>query len=255
MILLGASRNQIRLFTVDPMVGYEIGQTQTEIFRIVNMLTAEPFTPSIAATPAGEKRVCFSHLDWASFKQISSALASQRVAHLTYDQGKLEITMPLEEHETASEWIALFIRHWVTIMGMKLKTIGSTTLERADQNRSAEPDKGFYIQNHSKVSGKRVDLATDPPPDLVVEIDITHTDIDKNRLYASLGIPEFWRYNGEQIRFYQLQGEGYQEVEISPTFPLMQKEDLYPFLSQCFQDEIAAEANLRQLINDRVHNG
>jgi len=227
------------------------------------MLTATPFTPSIATTPVGEKRVCFSHLDWASFKQISSALASHRIAHLTYDQGKLEITMPLEEHETASEWIALFIRHWVTIMGMKLKTIGSTTLERADQNRSAEPDKGFYIQNHSKVSGKRVDLATDPPPDLVVEIDITHTDIDKNRLYAGLGIPEFWRYNGERIQFFQLQGEGYQEVEISPTFPLMQKEDLYVFLSQCFEDEIAAEANLRQLITDRlrrangerVHNG
>lgn len=87
--------------------------------------------------------------------------------------------MPLEDHEVASEWIALFILIWVSLSGLRIKTLGSTTLDRPDLDRGAEPDKAFYIQNHSKVAGKRVNLSTDPPPDLVLEVDITHTDIEK----------------------------------------------------------------------------
>lgn len=46
-----------------------------------------------------------------------------------------------------------------------------------------------------------MDLSIDPSPDLVIEVDITHTDLNKNALYAMLGVPEFWRYNGEILRF------------------------------------------------------
>jgi len=64
-----------------------------------------------------------------------------------------------------------------------------------------------------------VDLEQDPPPDLMVEVDITHTGIDKLRLYGAMGVPEFWRYNGESWRIYRLQnGEEYQEAEVSSTF-------------------------------------
>jgi Uma2 family endonuclease len=98
------------------------------------------------------------------------------------------------------------------------------------------------------VAGKTINLEQDPPPDLVVEIDITHTDINKLQLYASLGIPEFWRYNGEILRIYQLQNDAYQEVENSPTFPFLVKTKLYEFLTQAAVDEIAAEQQLRQWI-------
>ena len=69
----------------------------------------------------------------------------------------------------------------------------------------------------------------------MVEIDITHTDIDKLKLYASLGVPEFWRYNGELWRIYQLEDNEYQEVETSPTFAFVPKQKLYEFLMQAQQ--------------------
>ena len=96
-----------------------------------------------------------------------------------------------------------------------------------------EPDKCYYIQNEPLVRGRTVDLEIDPPPDLVVEIDITHTDIDKNALYAAMGIPEFWRFNGSALRIYQLEQDQYSEVECSPTFPWAAKEVYYNFLRQC----------------------
>lgn len=76
-------------------------------------------------------------------------------------------------------------------------------------------------------------------------MDITHTDIDKLRLYAAMGVPEFWRYNGQVWRIYQLQGTAYQEVETSPTFPDIPKAKLYEFLTLAQQDEVEAEQQLR----------
>ena len=202
--------------------------------------TLIPVTPAI-----GEKRVTFHHLNWQSYQQILHALPQTRSARLTYDRGILEITMPLEDHEFAVRLIERFIYFLVIETGLKIKTMGSTTLEREDLDRSPEPDNAYYIQNQPLVAGRTVRLDSDPPPDLVVEIDITHTDIDKLRLYASLGIPEFWRYNGQIWRIYQLQGQQYQEVEASPTFPNLPKGKLYEFLALAQQDEVEAEQQLR----------
>jgi Uma2 family endonuclease len=137
-------------------------------------------------------------------------------------------------------------------MGLKIKTMGSTTLEREDLNRSPEPDNAYYIQNQHRVAGRKVDLQQDPPPDLVVEVDITHTDIDKLQLYASLGVPEFWRYNGRLWRIYQLQDGKYKEVQLSPTFPLVTKERFNEFLEQAQYDEVEAEQTFRAWVQQQL---
>jgi Uma2 family endonuclease len=160
--------------------------------------------------------------------------------------------MPLIKHEFSLRLIERFIVILVMEMGMKLKTMGSTTMDREDLQRGAEPDCAYYIQNQPKVAGKAVDLSQDPPPDLVVEVDITHTDIDKNKLYASLGVPEFWRYNGQELKIYTLQEATYVECDRSPTFPWMQKEYLYNFLEEAQQDEIAAEVKFRAFVKENL---
>ena len=133
-------------------------------------------------------------------------------------------------------------------MGLKLKAMRSTTIKREDLDRGAEPDCAYYIKNQPQVAGRIVEFRQDPPPDLVVEVDITHTDIDKNKFYSSLGVPEFWRYNGQDLRIYQLQEGTYIEFDRSPTFPWVEKTYLYNFLEEAQQDEIAAEVNLRALV-------
>ncbi|MEB3247779.1 MAG: Uma2 family endonuclease [Merismopediaceae bacterium] len=197
-----------------------------------------------------EQRVIFYDLNWESYQQILQALGNHRASRLTYEQGTLEITMPSEEHEWTTRLFDLFIRILVAESGLKLKTMGSTTLLRPELLKGAEPDNGFYIQNSLKVQQKIVDLQTDPPPDLVVEIDITHTDINKFNLYAGLGVPEFWRYNGQALQFYCLQDGIYQEVETSPTFSFPLKERFYQFLQDCFVDEIEGEKQLRAWVRE-----
>ncbi len=102
-------------------------------------------------------------------------LTDRTRARFTYDNGVLQITKSLEGHERSARLIELFIRILVVEMGMKIKTMGSTTLDREDLLKSAEPDNGYYIQNYALVADRPVNLNVDPAPDLLVEVDITNS--------------------------------------------------------------------------------
>jgi Uma2 family endonuclease len=219
------------------------------------MTTIVATPPANTAAPTiGAQRVAIRGITWQGYQDILRALPQNRAARLTFDNGVLEIAVPSELHEFNGRLIELFIRILVVEMRLKLKTMGSTTLDREDLNRGAEPDNAYYIQHQPQVAGRTVDLAQDPPPDLVVEVDITNTDIDKNRLYASMGVPEFWRFDGQVWRILQLDGTTYQEVDHSPTFPWVEKADLYRFLAEAQQDEVEAEVNFRTWVRQQLSN-
>ncbi len=208
-------------------------------------------TPKLITPLTGEKRVTFHNLDWQAYQKIRQALEERSVARLTYDRGSLELVQPLEVHKFSARMIELFIRILVVELGLRMKTMGSTTLDREDLDRGAQPDNGYYIQNYAAVAGRTVDLSQDPPPDLVVEVDISHSDLDKNTLYAAMGGAEFWRFDGSELRIYGLEDGLYQELEVSPTFPLIEKVDLYQFLAAAKQDEVEAEIDFRQWVRER----
>jgi Uma2 family endonuclease len=208
--------------------------------------------PIKSLPPVGEQRVVFRDITWQRYQQLLAIFGDRRTARITFDRGVLEITMPLEEHEFSGRLIERLIIILVVELGLTVKTMGSTTLDRADLDRGAEPDNAYYIQNQPLVAGRNIDLTTDPPPDLVVEVDITHTDINKPVLYASMGIPEFWRYNGQEWHIYKLESDGYHEVLVSPTFPMLGKEKFYEFLAVARTNEVQAEIDLRSWI--REHN-
>jgi Uma2 family endonuclease len=201
--------------------------------------------PKAAVQRLGEQRVALRGVSWEGYLQILNALPESRGARLTYDDGVLEITVPSESHEFSGRLIECFIRTLVELMGMRMKTMGSTTMNYPQFKKGAEPDNAYYIQNQALVKGREVNFSQDPPPDLVVEVDITHTDIAKNKFYASLGVQEFWRFNGKIWRVYQLEERSYVEADVSPTFPQVPKERLYAFLAQAKEDEIEAVQSLR----------
>lgn len=214
------------------------------------MVIAAP-EPRSRIQPIGEQRVVFRGIHWEAYLQILDNLPQSRGSRLTYDNGVLEITMPLEDHEFYRSLIEYFIRGLVELMGLPIKAMGSTTMNYPKFQKGAEPDSAYYIQNQPLVKGRNVDFAKDPPPDLVVEVDITHTDIAKNQFYATLGVPEFWRFNGQVWHIYTLQSGVYVEVERSPTFSEVPKTWLYDFLTTAKEDEIGAMRELRGKWRDR----
>ncbi|APB32922.1 Uncharacterized protein conserved in cyanobacteria [Gloeomargarita lithophora Alchichica-D10] len=205
-------------------------------------LIVEPIQPPIA-----EKRLTLHNVTWQTYQELSRLLGDRPVK-INFDGNILEMIMPLEIHEFISAMFETFIRILVIELELNIKTMGSTTLSREDLGRGAEPDNAYYIQNQPLVKGRDVNLSSDPPPDLVVEVDITHTDINKLKLYEAFGVSELWRYDGKVWQIYQLIDGQYQEQEYSPTFPKVPKTWLYEFLITVREDEVAAVKELQQKV-------
>lgn len=94
-------------------------------------------------------------------------------------------------------------------LGIPLETRGSATWKRRSIRKGTEPDTCFYVANAASVIGKRsIVLDTDPPPDVAVEIDVTNESLSRFPIYAALGVPEIWRYDGRSACFYELAGDG-----------------------------------------------
>jgi Uma2 family endonuclease len=132
----------------------------------------------------------------------------------------LEVMSPSSEHESISYYLGLLVALFAEETGTDVYGVGSTTFRRTDAQRGFEPDACFYVQNEESIRGKsRIDLDVDPPPDLVIEVDITNPSLDKLPIYAQIGVSEVWRYDGDDLSFFTLDNEEFSEVEASIVLP------------------------------------
>lgn len=183
-----------------------------------------------------EQRTVLRNIRWRTFEQLLSDLGDDRSICLTYYKGLLEIMTPFGQHEGSNRFIDDLIRALADERNLNLRKFGSRTMKRMELETGAEPDSCYYIQNEPSIRSKiDIDLDRDPPPDLVVEIDITSSSIDKLVIYAILGVPELWRYDGRKLAFYVLEGSNYIATDRSPTFPRLPSEIILQFLEYRFQ--------------------
>ena len=150
-------------------------------------------------------RLLLSDVSWDEYEALLEELSEKRHLKISYDEGSLEMMTLSPEHEGFKGLFTHLIQILTEEMNLPDKSLGSTTMKQKKKARGAEPDDCFYIENVAKVRGlRRLDLTTDPPPDLAVEIDVTHPSLDKMSIYAALGTPECWRFDGRQVQFYRL---------------------------------------------------
>ena len=110
----------------------------------------------------------------------------------------------------------------------KYTSISRCQLEKTGV-RAAAPDLVFYVGEEvpqwRRGESRYIKLDSVRAPDLVGEISDTTLALDmdeKKRIYAALGIAEYWVINtqGKQVFFFQLQADGgYEESETSQIFP------------------------------------
>ena len=118
-------------------------------------------------------------------------------------------------------------------MNVNVYGVGSTTFRREDLERGFEPDACFYVQNEEHVRGKpRIGLNVDPPPDLVIEVDITSPPLNKLPIDAQIGVPKVWRCDGERLTMFELGGEAYAQTSRSVALPPLTGEILSGFVKE-----------------------
>jgi Uma2 family endonuclease len=184
--------------------------------------------------PAVRSCLVLSNTDWRTYSRLLRVFEGRPGVRLTYDRGELEIMSPLMEHDDDGRFIGDMVYVLTDELGLPLKRGGSTTLRRKLKQRGIEADGCFWIANAHRMAGKRrLDLRTDPPPDLAIEVDVTHSSLNRFAIYAALGVPEVWRVDGNTMSFYVLGvGRTYATAAVSPTFPLVTPADLIGFLQQ-----------------------
>lgn len=170
------------------------------------------YLEAVAHLPQGAMLV-IPQASWEEYERLLDDLTGRPGVRVTYDRGRLEIMSPSPEHEEYKELILRIVHVASEVLGVPLETRGSTTWKRRSDQHGLEPDTCFYIANAHRVVGRRtLDLESDPAPDIAVEIDLTTESVSKLPIYAALGVPEIWLYDGKTTRFYALADDGYREV-------------------------------------------
>src|SRR5437660_3240033 len=180
-----------------------------------------------------EQKVILKGVSWETYERLLAEHEGESGTRFTYDSGTLEILVPSARHEKPNRLLASLVEVLAEEMALNIESLGSTTLKRPDLLKGFEPDSCFYIQHAEAIrDNEEVDLTVNPPPDFVIEIDITSPSLDKFPLYAAVGVPEVWRYDGTHVMLYRLAGERYVEVTHSVALPLLTNEHVTRFLEE-----------------------
>jgi Uma2 family endonuclease len=180
-----------------------------------------------------EQRVVLNHVSWETYERLLTDHRDARSPRFTYNQGVLEIVSLSSEHEDVNEVMARIVDLVAEELGVEFKALGSTTVRRHDLERGAEPDSCFYVQNAERIRGKRdIDLTADPPPDLVIEVEISSPAVSKLPIYASFGVPEVSLTDGQGVRILRLAAGEYKRSESSGVLTPLTESVLSDFLEQ-----------------------
>jgi Uma2 family endonuclease len=206
----------------------------------------------------GSQRLVLPGIEWKTYKRLLRVLGERPALRLTYDRGVLEIMTTSPRHERYKHFIGRLIIVLTEELLLPIAGYGSMTFTRRRRQRGLEPDQCYWIAHEPQVRGKdRLDFRVDPPPDLVLEIDITRSSLNRMSIYAALGVPEVWRFDGQVLTFYALQpDETYAAQPTSLTFPTLTPGDLMPFLAlQPQQDENTVIRQFRAWVRQRFPGG
>jgi Uma2 family endonuclease len=176
----------------------------------------------------GEQRVVLRDVDWDGYETLLRMVGDGHV-RLTYDGEDVELMSPSRDHESYALLIGRIIDTVTEELRIPCQGLRTTTWRKRVKERGLEADNCYYLANLPRIRGKKgkLDLTIDPPPDLAIEVEITHSALDRMSIYAALGIPEVWRFDGEQLTMETLQPNGtYATVAVSPGLPMIAPEEV-----------------------------
>ena len=181
--------------------------------------------------PVGTLATWFE-VPWEDYEQLLLDASERRGVRVFYDRGRLEAMTLSWRHELYSGLIHMIVHALSDKYAIESESGGATTLIARQLKQGAEPDESFYVGNTQRIIGKsKIDLTVDPPPDLVVEIDVSNDSSRKLDFYSAIGIPEVWICDDHyKVRFFSLGSSGYEIAKKSASFPCLTTEALADFL-------------------------
>jgi Uma2 family endonuclease len=208
----------------------------------------------MATAQSSSGHILLENVTWETYERLLRE-AGERHIRMTYDDGDLEIMTLSFGHENIGEIIGALIRAFALVLKLPLRSGGSTTLRKKLKRKGLEPDKCFWIKNEKAMRGKtKWHASKDPPPDLAVEVDVTHSSLDRMGIYAALRVAEVWRYRAKKLRVHVLGQDGANhEAPTSSVFPHLDIGKVNEFVhAAATLDETTLVANFTAWVRQEV---
>ncbi len=185
--------------------------------------------------------VTFQDVSWDEYEELLEQVGEAPGLRLSYDNGSLHVMTISSEHEKISEFISSLVGIIRLRLRINILGFGSATMRKRKVRKGKEPDACFYVQTAPLIGNRiQLDFETDPPPDVAVEIDVHHDSRPSFPTYAALGVPEIWRYDGQEMTIYCLSegndGRQYVEVDTSSSLPILTAQLLTEMIERLRRD-------------------
>jgi Uma2 family endonuclease len=180
--------------------------------------------------PAREQWLRLSLVSWEKYEQMAAWFEGTRF-RLTYDRGELEIMTVSHPHEFGKHLIGRLLEALTEELAIEIHGGGSMTFQREDLDRGLEPDECYWIEHEPQMREvEDYDSEKDPPPDLVLEVEVSRSVLDRMGIYAAMKVHEVWRWDGETLSFWLLKRGKYVASPVSRSFPMLPADELARFM-------------------------
>ncbi len=188
-------------------------------------------TTSPAQAVQEDQVFVMNNVEWGQYVAVNDALSERAGLRMTYLDGRLTLVSPTRRHEWHSDVFDGIVKAVANGCGIDWEPAVSTTYRVEELEAGVEGDRTYYFGQHAILMGgpTEVDLATQPPPDLAIEIEYTNPVTDALVIYDRLGVPEVWRYNVKKdaLTFLHRKPEGgYEPAPRSLALPMLGPDDV-----------------------------
>jgi Uma2 family endonuclease len=212
--------------------------------------------PAVASENC-EQRFVIGNVSFDAYVRISEALDDHPGLRMIYCDGRLVFVGKSRRHDWFAERLGEFVKAVARGLGIPWEDAGQATFRRENMDAGLEGDKTFYFRGNAVLmrGPVDVDLAAQPPPDLAIEVEVSHSADAALFAWGRLGIPEVWRFQPKtgEFRFCVRAQDGtYATVERSLAFPSLSIADVLQQLTRA--NELGADRWNEQLPDwvDRV---
>jgi Uma2 family endonuclease len=209
--------------------------------------TEEPLVPNRPL-----RKFTFENVSWEYYTQTLAALdQSGQHARVTYDRGRMEIMTVGRRHEIIKKAIGRLLETYAGEMRIGIEGVGNVTCRRKELERGLEPDECYYVISEYRGTEDLLDLENNPPPDLAIEVEVTRGIGTRRSIYAELGVPEVWRFNGVDVLVMSLAGSGYEPAVRSRFFPSLDIAEFSQFVVLAIGNQRAVVLEYGDLLRSR----
>lgn len=169
-----------------------------------------------------DQKITLYGVDWPTYLRLVEIIGDRPIRK-AINRGVLELMSPGPIHEDYKGLLNSLVEILAEESEIPELGLGSTTWDRPEVERAIEPDQCFML-TAGKVEMARLRPARIedyPAPDLAIEVDLRASAVDRAEIYATLRVPEVWRFDGETLRIDRLGPEGtYQSSSESLFLPI-----------------------------------